>query len=179
MTTPSATPRAADAAEDEQVGARRHETGGDGGAARRRPPTPRRLTYQMERLRQRKAEAERATATAAAVAGRAEMGGETEAAAGRRVAFSAAPAQEMVAELSPASIRRGRGAEGPAAAAALGTRAPQVLRLSVAAQASLRAEEEARAAARDGGEGGGEGGQAPALLTALHEACACDDVRKC
>jgi hypothetical protein len=109
------------------------------------------------------------------------MGGETEAAAGRRVAFSAAPAQEMVAELSPASIRRGRGAEGPAAAAAaaLGTRAPQVLRLSVAAQASLRAEEEARAAARDGGEGGGEGGQAPALLTALHEACACDDVRKC
>jgi hypothetical protein len=137
-----------------------------------RPPTPRRLSKQLDQLREKKEAAARAQQLRDAAAMRDAPGGPPSEGtprrqpaartAAHRIAFSAEPPQEVVAELSPRTIRRERGVpEGPAAA-------PRVLKpLSDDVRAALAA-----AASEDAAQVA-----APhPLLDALHGACSQGDV---
>ena len=136
-----------------------------------RPPTPRRLSKQLNELREKKEAAARAQQLRDAAAVRDDSGSPPEGTppsraaaptASHRIVFSAQPPQEIIAELSPRTIRRERGSvRAPPAA-------PRVLKpISNEIQAQLAAALSESAA------------DVPAphpLLDALHNACEQGDV---
>ena len=136
-----------------------------------RPPTPRRLSKQLDQLREKKEAAARAQQLRSSAAAKDTSSSLPEgtppsqsaaATTASHVAFSAQAPQEVIAELSPRSIRRERGSATAAPAA------PKVLKpISNEMQAELKAALSESAAEV----------QAPhPLLDALHSACEQGDV---